>query len=180
MLPIAPLMIEHRLIERMIAVISKETERLAGGGEPDPAFIDEAADFIRTYADRCHHGKEEDILFRALDKKELSSFDRLIMEELVEDHRRGRENVARLTASKDRYIKGDKEEVALILEELRFFVDFYPKHIEREDRHFFMPSMAYLSPEEKDAMLDEERAFDRDLIHRIYKEKIFFEEKRRF
>jgi hemerythrin-like domain-containing protein len=35
-------------------------------------FIDTAVDFIRTYADRCHHGKEEDILFRNLAKKKTS------------------------------------------------------------------------------------------------------------
>ena len=34
--------------------------------EVDPVFIDTAVDFIRTYADRCHHGKEEDLLFKAL------------------------------------------------------------------------------------------------------------------
>ena len=36
----------------------------------DPVFIDTAVDFIHTYADRCHHGKEEDILFKALAAKD--------------------------------------------------------------------------------------------------------------
>jgi hemerythrin-like domain-containing protein len=178
MLPIAPLMIEHRLIERMIAVIGKEVERIEGGGAPDPAFIDEAIDFIHTYADRCHHGKEEDILFRELAGKELSPFDRLTMEGLIEDHRKGRENVARLIASRERYLKGEKEQTAVILEELTFFVNFYPKHIEKEDKHFFMPSMSYFSEDDKNALLNEERTFDRDLIHRLYKEKVTNGEKR--
>lgn len=179
MLPIAPLMIEHRLIERMIVLMKKETERLEAGGEPDIAFIDDAVEFIRVYADRCHHGKEEDILFRELAKKELSSVEKLMMEELVEDHRKGRENVARLVGSKERYIGGAKDEAPVILEEIRFFIDFYPNHIEKEDRHFFMPCMSYLSADEKEALLNEERAFDRDLIHLIYKEKVIQGEKRR-
>ena len=69
MLPIAPLMIEHRLIEKMIVVIRKEIDRCKSEGNINPEFIDAAVDFIRIYADKCHHGKEEDILFRDLRKK---------------------------------------------------------------------------------------------------------------
>jgi len=71
MLPIAPLMIEHRLIEQMIVVIRKEIDRCESEGNINPEFIDAAVDFIRIYADKCHHGKEEDILFRDSNKKEL-------------------------------------------------------------------------------------------------------------
>jgi len=66
MMPIAPLMIEHRLIERMIKVMKNEVNVISATGRARPEFIDAAVDFIRTYADRCHHGKEEDILFRQL------------------------------------------------------------------------------------------------------------------
>ena len=82
MLPIGPLMIEHRLIERMISVISKELSSIETKREINEAFIGTAVDFIRTYADRCHHGKEEDILFRELGKKRLSNKHKQIMEEL--------------------------------------------------------------------------------------------------
>jgi hemerythrin-like domain-containing protein len=179
MLPIAPLMIEHRLIERMIATLRKEIARMEGGGSPDPVFIDKAVDFIHTYADRCHHGKEEDILFRELAQKELSVEDRHMIEELAEDHKAGRENAARLTVSTEKYRSGEKEEAAAILKELKFFVQFYPVHIEKEDRRFFMPSMSYFTGDEKEAMLNEERAFDRDIIHRLYKEKVIDAEKSR-
>ena len=179
MLPIAPLMIEHRLIDRMIAVIWREITRIEGGGEVDPGFIDSAVDFIRTYADRCHHGKEEDILFRDLGKKELSTFDRLTVEELMEDHRKGRENTALLVAAKEKYIKGDRSQADAILNELKFFVDFYPKHIEKEDKHFFMPCMSYFTDEERDAMMREEAAFDEHLIHVLYKERVAAAEKSR-
>jgi hemerythrin-like domain-containing protein len=179
MLPIAPLMIEHRLIERMIAVIRKEIGRIESGGEIDPGFIDDAVDFIRTYADRCHHGKEEDILFRDLDRKELTSYDKVMVEELKEDHRKGRENTALLVAAKERFIKGDKDQAGKILDEMKFFVDFYPKHIEKEDKHFFMPSMSLFTEDEKDAMMREEIAFDERLIHVIYKEKVLAAEKSR-
>ena len=59
-----------------------------------------------------------------------------------------------------------------MLDRLRFLIDFYPKHIEKEDRHFFMPIMKYFSKEEQEVMLQEEWEFDKNLIHLIYKNKI--------
>ena len=100
MLPIAPLMIEHRLIEKMIVVIQKEIKRSELHKRINPEFIDLAVDFIRMYADRCHHGKEEDILFRDLDKKPLSDEHKRIVDELVEEHRQGRKTVADLVEAK--------------------------------------------------------------------------------
>ncbi len=172
MLPIALLMIEHRLIERMIDVVRKEVERIERGEAIDPVFIDSVIDFITTYADRCHHGKEEDILFRDLAEKTLTTRERELMSDLIEDHHSGRKNAAELIAAKERYARGEQDQAASILERLKFFVRFYPKHIEKEDQHLFMPVMKYFNEEEKQAMLNEERAFDRDLIHTLYREKV--------
>ena len=96
MMPVGPLMIEHRRIERMITIIGREFDRIQDEKKVNPAKIDIFVDFIRFYADRCHHGKEE-------------------------------------------------------------------------DRHFFLPCMRYFSSEEKEAMLQECREFDRNLIHEKYR-----------
>ena len=87
MMPIGPLMIEHRLIERMIDVMREELTMIEKERTLSPEFLETAVDFIRTYADRCHHGKEEDILFRELGAKNLKDEHRHTMEELIEDHR---------------------------------------------------------------------------------------------
>lgn len=178
MLPIAPLMIEHRLIEKMITVIQKEIEQSEQQNRINPEFIDSAVDFIRMYADRCHHGKEEDILFRDLTNKSLSAEHKRIMDELLEEHRQGRKTVAELVEAKGRYLRGDQAALPLLLNLMRFLVDFYPRHIEKEDKHFFIPIMNYFSPEEKEAMLKEEWEFDKNLIHLIYKNKVFEAENR--
>ena len=109
MLPIAPLMIEHRLIEKMLAVIQKEIDRGEKQNKINPEFIDLAVDFIRMYADRCHHGKEEDILFRDLKQKPLSVEEKQIMDELIEEHQQGRKTVADLVKAKGQYLEGDQE-----------------------------------------------------------------------
>lgn len=172
MMPIGPLMIEHRLIERMIGVMKQELQRLEKERKMNPVFVETAVDFIRTYADRCHHGKEEDILFRDLKKKTLSPEHRRIMEELIEEHVWGRETTGRLVEANASYLKGDGEALSTIIDCMRFLVEFYPKHIEKEDKHFFIPVMEYFSEEEKDSMLKEGYEFDRNLIHEKYKDLV--------
>jgi hemerythrin-like domain-containing protein len=145
----------------------------------DPRFIETATDFIRAYADRCHHGKEEDILFRELTKKKISVEHQIIMEELIEEHKRGRQVTGKLVQANSRYMEGDEQALPEILECIRTLVGFYPKHIEKEDKNFFLPIMGYFSKEEKDAMLMEGYQFDADLLHEEY-QKIVQEKESNF
>jgi hemerythrin-like domain-containing protein len=172
MMPIGPLMIEHRLIERMVRALHQEMHAMEEQDEMNLEVIDAAVDFFRTYADRCHHGKEEDILFRDLAGKALSPEHKKIMDELIQEHRFGRQTVGKLVNAKERYAQGDKGARQEIIGFLKTLVEFYPAHIEKEDKHFFMPCMAYFSLEERNAMLHEFGEFDKNLFHEKYKQMV--------
>jgi hemerythrin-like domain-containing protein len=172
MMPIGPLMIEHRLIEKMIALMDEEIEKMKKYRKANPLFIEIAVDFIRMYADRTHHGKEEDILFQELEKKDLSPNHSKIMEELVEEHVWARKMVGKLVDAKKEYEKGSIEIVDEIVNVMSELTEFYPKHIEKEDKHFFIPVMKYFTQEEQDAMLDKFWEFDKTLIHEKYKKVV--------
>lgn len=162
------LMMEHRLIERMFAVVKNVLADISTKQKVDPVFIDVAVDFIRVYADRTHHGKEEEILFRKLNNKSLSAEDRRIMKELMEQHDFGRQTTKTLVEANARYRAGDQGALADISDSLRFFVEFYLKHIEKEDKTFFPASRTYISDEEDHAMVAEFEEFDRKIIHEKY------------
>lgn len=168
MKPIGPLMWEHRLIERILRLFDGHIAKIRENNSIDPVFIDTAVDFIRIYADRTHHGKEEDILFRELANKPLSAEHSRIMNELVEEHKYARKVVGKLVGAKEKYLLGDKAAVKEAIECLKDLATFYPKHIEKEDKHFFFPLMAYFSNEELDKMLQEFWEFDRKMIHEKY------------
>lgn len=170
MRPKGPLMREHRLIEKVVELIGYEIIDLKNGGEIDPVFIDAAVDFFRTYADRTHHGKEEDILFRDLEVKDLEEHDRRIMNELAEEHEKARSLVGRLVSSKESYEKGNGDGDGLqdILVSMASLVDLYPGHIMKEDEVFFPDSEKYLSDGEMEKMLTEFNDFDREMIHERY------------
>jgi hemerythrin-like domain-containing protein len=164
-----PLMIEHRLIERMLSVIEGALAKIESKHKVDPVFVDIAVDFIRVYADRTHHGKEEDILFRELNKKALKSEDSQIMKELIEEHVFGRRTTKALVEANIRYRNGDETALADIAANLKTLTEFYPRHIEKEDKIFFPSSRTYFTHEEDQAMLAEFWEFDRNMIHEKYK-----------
>ncbi len=168
-MPIGPLMIEHRTIEKMIALLAVEADRAAESGTVDPVLLDSAVDFIRSYADRTHHGKEEDILFRDLAKKDLSAQDQGMMQDLINEHIYARHVVRDLVEAKERYLAGNASAIEAVVEQLRALVGLYPVHIEKEDMLFFPAAMRYLSRSEQDAMIEEMHEFDRMMIHEKYK-----------
>jgi len=169
MKPIGPLMWEHRLIEQMVDLLRLEIDRITSSNTVNVILVEQAADFFRTYADRTHHGKEEEILFRDLAQKKMSPEHGKIMDELVREHVHGRELVRKLVEAKDLYVDGHAEALPRISRELSELVDFYPRHIEKEDKRFFFPCLDYFTQAEQDRMLREFRDFDRNMIHEKYR-----------
>lgn len=136
MKPRGPLMIEHRLIEKMLSIAGRELENIKNTNSVDPVFIDTFVDFIRTYADRTHHGKEEDILFKELEKKTLKDKDKKVMQDLINEHVSARKIVKELVESKTKYIDGNPNSIHTIMEKLTFLINFYPQHIQKKTSYF--------------------------------------------
>ncbi len=167
MKPIGPLMIEHRLIERMLALLTLEHHRIVESKNIDYEFLDASIDFLKTYVDKYHHGKEEDILFKELSEKPLSLEDRKMLNELIEEHGRTRKAVERLENARRQQVD-KKIAITEISKHMETLTKWYPVHIEKEDKHFFVSSMNYLSEQEQAAMLEKSREFDRSFTqHRF-------------
>jgi len=162
----------------MVALLNKELTRLAEKNEASVEFLMVAIDFIHTYADRTHHGKEEGILFRELAKKRLTPEHEETMNELIEEHASARRMTTNLANARESYVKGNAGSLKDIMAFIRELVDFYPRHIEKEDKHFFYPCLEYLSKQEQDDMLQEFWEFDRKLIHEKYTNVVEEVEKR--
>lgn len=168
MQPIAPLMIEHRLMDRMIELMKNEVSGINERKKTNPEFIEVVIDFFTAYVDDLHHGKEEDILFHSLEDRGISAEHRKIMDELIEEHVYARKIIGRLRDAHRRYLCNEKnaiEDVGTCLQEM---IEFYPAHIQKEDGNFFLPSMDYFSKEEQDNMLEEMEEFDKHLFQRKY------------
>jgi hemerythrin-like domain-containing protein len=168
MLPIDALMNEHRIIDRMIPPFKKELDRMQQAKTVNVKFIEKTVGFIRMYADRTHHGKEEGILFRELRKKQISNEHNAMMMDLINDHAFARRSVAALEHANIDYANGKKEAWQDVWKFLNDLYLLYPQHVQKEDTKFFQPSMEYFSRQERDAMMEEFEEFDQKIIHEEY------------
>jgi len=60
---------EHELILQALEALEK---KLNGMGEPtaaDRLYFEKTVEFLRGFADKCHHGKEEDLLFKRMGER---------------------------------------------------------------------------------------------------------------
>jgi hemerythrin-like domain-containing protein len=169
MKPRGPLMMEHRLIEKMLSLADRKASAMTEESY-DPVFIDSVVDFIKTYADRTHHGKEENILFAELAKKDLDEANARILGELIDEHKQAREKVARIVALNACYKQGERQAAIAIKEIISWLASFYPVHIKKEDDVFFPNTEKYFSMKELDEMIERFWNFDRHMIHEKYKD----------
>lgn len=168
MKPPGLLTIEHRTIEKMLALCEREARRIEETFDADPVFIEVVVDFMRTYADRTHHGKEEEILFERLAAMKLDKKDKQLMEELVEGHRTVRRRVRELDEASERYLDGDSGETKHIVALLGWLAEFYSQLIAKEENTFFPRTERYFDEAALDQLLTDFHEFDRTMIHERY------------
>jgi hemerythrin-like domain-containing protein len=167
MKPRGLLMIEHRLIEKVL-IVAKQKAISMTEIDYNPIFIETIVDFIKTYADRTHHGKEENILFAELAKKNLDAEDLRIMNELIDEHKQTRAKVKEVVELNEKYKGGDRKVVPMIVNAIIWLAGFYPVHIKKEDAVFFPNTEKYFNKSELDNLLNKFYEFDRNMIHEKY------------
>jgi len=119
--PIARMVEEHSCIKRLIALIPKLAAALGQDFRAAKPLAEETLDFIRNYADRYHHAKEEDVLFAFFDP------DSEIIRAMLQDHGEGRGYVR---AAADALDAGRAAEFEA---SLRAYGELLMGHIHRED-----------------------------------------------
>ncbi len=66
MRPTEELKREHEAIKLMLRILEKVSEKLESGEDVNTDHLDKILEFIQVFADKCHHGKEEDFLFKEM------------------------------------------------------------------------------------------------------------------
>jgi hemerythrin-like domain-containing protein len=166
------LMREHRLIEQIITPLNTELKHISHQNNAHPRFIYDAMFFFRTFADKYHHGKEEDILFFELSKKELDPEHLRIMNELKEEHSYARRAVSALIDATMKWSQGDQQALCLISDNLRKLIELYPRHIKKEDKEFFFPCQGYFVREEREELLKAGYDFNKEFATLYYENRM--------
>ncbi len=127
---------EHRAIERMLAVLETAAKRLETGEQVRPGLFREAVDFVRNFADSCHHGKEEANLFPLLEERGVPK-EGGPLGMMLREHDAGREYIGAIDGAIAAYEAGDTAAARLIAESVRGYIALLGEHIWKEENVLF-------------------------------------------
>lgn len=137
MKPTDTLRAEHRVIERVLGAVEAAARRLDAGRALDAAFFVLASDFIRGFADGCHHRKEEGILFPALQAAGIPSEGGPIAV-MLHEHDLGRQFTAVMRAAAEKLQAGDTSARDDVVRAATAYASLLRQHIAKEDNILFM------------------------------------------
>jgi hemerythrin-like domain-containing protein len=176
---IETLMGEHRVIEQVLDALVGFTSEVERRGATEKAELGRFVTFLREFADACHHGKEEDILFAAMVEAGFPRNGGPIAV-MLHDHEQGRALVRALKAHAEAsspWTDADRREVG---EASRAFSTLLRAHIHKEDAILYPMAEQHLPPEAMQAVSDAcdryeqapERAGKHERLHALAEELI--------
>lgn len=145
---------EHRVIERVIAVLETAAARLERGQPVRVGLWLDAADFIKNFADGCHHRKEEGVLFKTMVESGMPLEGGPIAVMLA-DHEQGRIYTRAMRAAAERLQAGETDAAAEVIRNARGYAGLLRQHIFKEDRILF-PMADKVIPLELQAQVNED------------------------
>ncbi|HVP07672.1 MAG TPA: hemerythrin domain-containing protein [Candidatus Acidoferrum sp.] len=153
------LMTEHRLILKVLGAMEKYVEAVVSGQPVDRADLEKFVTFIREFADRCHHGKEEDILFASMVEQGYPREQGPVAVMLAE-HEQGRQLVGVLKAIAAKSGAWTEEEKSQLIRAALGYISLLRSHIHKEDHVLYPAAENHLGPERMEAMAEEFEVFE--------------------
>ncbi|MDD5628053.1 MAG: hemerythrin domain-containing protein [Elusimicrobia bacterium] len=157
------LMAEHEGILLMLRVLDKLSGQIESGRKVDSKELEKILEFLRVFADKCHHGKEEDVLFPAMEKAGMPRDGGPIAVMLAE-HNQGRAFIRGLAEAIGEYGQGDAKAGAGVVENGRGYIALLTQHINKENNILFPMADRLLGEKKQDELAEE---FERIEVERI-------------
>jgi len=124
---------EHKYIKRMLVVARKYSYKIVQGQPVDYDAFYKIIDFVRNYADRHHHGKEEDFLFNRMIEHQGPAAEKLVKNGMLVEHDLGRLHMQLLEDALQKVKDGDDEAKIDVIANAVSYTDLLNRHIDKED-----------------------------------------------
>ena len=124
---------EHANIKRMLMVVRAFCYKLYNKEYVDFADVDQMIDFIKNYADKHHHGKEELKLFNKMVQHLGPAAQKLVTNGMLVKHDMGRFYNQQLQEAVKDYQNGNTEAVLDIIANSISYTHLLDRHIQKEN-----------------------------------------------
>jgi hemerythrin-like domain-containing protein len=148
---------EHDVILKMIEATEITAAKLERGEKVPDSLLAGLVEFFQLFADRCHHGKEEDVFFPRLVEKGMPR-DAGPVGVMLHEHEMGREMIRRMNQSEGAYRAGDSSAAYSWAKAARSYAALLREHIMKENEVLFMMAERMLSEKEQQELAE---AFER-------------------
>jgi hemerythrin-like domain-containing protein len=145
---------EHDAILRMLDATDEVIRRLDAGGTVEPGMLNGLLEFFRLFADQCHHGKEEDLLFPKLEQKGMPRETGPIGVMLLE-HDQGRAFVRQMEQAAGEFAQGKTGAAARWTAAAAGYAALLREHIHKENNILFVMAERMLTPEEQQELSEQ-------------------------
>jgi hemerythrin-like domain-containing protein len=139
---------EHEAILRMLEAALQAARQLERSQPVEPSVLKGVMEFFQQFADKCHHTKEEDLLFPLLEKKGLPRAGGPVGV-MLHEHELGRSLVAEMAAATESYSSGDLAAGPRWALATRRYADLLGHHISKENDILFVMAERMLSETEQ-------------------------------
>jgi hemerythrin-like domain-containing protein len=154
---------EHDGIELMLRVLQAVAEKLNSGECANTDHLDAILEFLSIFVDKCHHGKEEEFLFPALEAGGVPREGGPIGVMLGE-HEKGRKLVASLKDAVAGYKSGDDNDASDVSLFINEYVALLTQHIAKENTVLFPTADAKLDSKKDDELFEAFEKLERERI----------------
>jgi hemerythrin-like domain-containing protein len=154
---------EHQSILLMLKVMEAVCKKLEAGEDVNKDDLNNMVMFIKEFADKSHHLKEEDLLFPAMEETGIPREGGPIGVMLAE-HTTGRKYVKGLSMGIEEYAEGNTNAANQIIENARNYSSLLTNHIYKEDNILYPMAEMHISKEKQDELLKEFETVDTEKI----------------
>jgi len=142
---------EHDAILKMLDALDQTSLHLLDGVSVQPSTLQGLLEFFQLFADRCHHGKEEDLLFPLLERRGIPR-NRGPIGVMLSEHDQGRELIQRMKAAAAEYEKAPQAAARQWSDAARVYSQLLREHIMKENNILFRMAEQILSPDEQTSL----------------------------
>jgi hemerythrin-like domain-containing protein len=148
MTPTETLRHEHKIVLLVLAGAEREAANLRQGGTVHTEAVEQMLDFFRNFVDRCHHAKEEQHLFPAMEARGFSA-DAGPVAVMLHEHEQGRAAVRAIGEALPGAKAGDSPSKERLAAALEGYASLLRSHIFKEDNVLFAMAEQVLPPDEQ-------------------------------
>ena len=153
---------EHEGVKVMLDIMEKVCEKLKKTGGIDKEHFDGILEFLKVFVDKCHHGKEEELLFPALVAAGIPK--KGPIEVMLEEHEMGRAYVRAMSQAYDEFTAGDRSSSREIMQEASNCISLLRSHIDKENNILFVMADSHLSEQKQDELFEGFEKIEEDRI----------------